>query len=234
GGGGGGGKGGGARDHPRPQPSPTRGEGAYRVRGGSRPSVGKGADRASGEGLSARVVVDCAQNVLEHAIDIRQDVVVPIAQHAIAVGFENPRAVVIGSRSLAVLATIDLDNNAPRVTRKIDDVAANSNLATETCASAGKPVAQVPPEFPLCFRRRGAHLAGELTLSWHDVAIALGPDSRFVPCGHIVVPRLRPPPQPHPTRGRGADRMRGTVMQRPQSTKRPPLPRAVFAAQITC
>jgi hypothetical protein len=36
------------------------------------------------------------------------------------------------------------------------------------CASGGKPVAQVPPEFPLCFRRRGPHLAGELTLSRHD------------------------------------------------------------------
>ena len=29
-------------------------------------------------------------------------------------------------------------------------------------------VAQVPPEFPLCFRRRGPHLAGVLTLSRHD------------------------------------------------------------------
>ena len=79
------------------------------------------------------VVVDCAQNVLEHAIDIRQDIVVPIAQHAIAVRFENSRAAVIGSRSLSVLTTIDLDNDAPRVTSKVDDVAANSNLATEMC-----------------------------------------------------------------------------------------------------
>jgi len=46
-----------------------------------------------------------------------------------------------------VLTTIDLDNDAPRVTSKVDDVAANSNLATEMCASGGKPVAQVPPEF---------------------------------------------------------------------------------------
>jgi hypothetical protein len=84
------------------------------------------------------------------------------------VRFENSRAVVIGSRSLSMLATIDLDDDAPRVTGKIDDVAANANLATEMCASGGKPVAQVPPEFPLCFRRRGPHLAGELTLSRHD------------------------------------------------------------------
>jgi hypothetical protein len=41
-------------------------------------------------------------------------------------------------------------------------------LATEMCASGGKPMAQVPPEFPLCFRRRGPHLAGELTLPWRD------------------------------------------------------------------
>ena len=118
--------------------------------------------------LGARVVVDCAQNVLEHAIDIRQHVVVPIAQHAIAVCFENSRAVVISGRSLSVLTTIDLDNKAPRVTSKVDDVAANSNLATEMCASGGKPVAQVPPEFPLRFRRRGPHLASKLTLPWRN------------------------------------------------------------------
>jgi len=67
-----------------------------------------------------------------------------------------------------MLAAVNLDNNAPRVTTKVDDVAANSNLATEMCASSGKPMAQVPPELPLRFRRRGPHLAGELTLPWRD------------------------------------------------------------------
>ena len=185
------------RTTPLPNPPPQGGreqtecgEGADRVP--------EGADRASGEGLGARVVVDCAQNVLEHAIDIRQHIVVPIAPHAIAVGFENSRAVAIGGRSLSVLATIDLDNDAPRVTGEINDVAANSNLATEMCAWRRNSVAQMPPKFPLCFRRRGPHLAGELTLPWHDCAIALRPDPRLVPYGHIVVPRLGPPPPTPP------------------------------------
>ena len=123
---------------PLPNPPPQGGR--------EQTECGDGVDGASGEGLGARVVVDCAQNVLEHAIDIRQDIVVPIAQHAIAVRFENSRAVVIGSRSLSMLTTIDLDNKAPRVTSKVDDVAANSNLATEMCTSGGKPVPQVQPQ----------------------------------------------------------------------------------------
>ena len=178
---------------PPSPPLPHKGGGSRPSMGGeSRSSAGREQTRPRGEELSAGVVVDCAHNVLEHAIDIRQHVVVPIAQHAIAVRFENSRAVVIGSRSLSMLATIDLDDDASRVTRKIDDVTANSNLATEMRAWRRNSVTQVPPEFPLRFRRRGPHLAGELTLSWHDRAIALGPDSRLVPCGHIVVPRLRP------------------------------------------
>ena len=112
------------------------------------------------------VVVDCAQNVLEHGVDIRQHVVVPVAQHAVAVRFETSCAVVIGSQSRPVLATIDLDNNAPRVTSKIEPP--DSNLASEMCASGGKPVAEVSPKFPFSFCRRRPHLAGELALSWHD------------------------------------------------------------------
>ena len=107
------------------------------------------------------VVVDCAQNILEHGVDIRQHVVVPVAQHAIAARFETSCAVGIRSRSCPVLAAIDLDNNAPRVTSKIDDIPPDSNLATEMCAWGGKPVAEVPPKFPFRFCRRRSHLAGE-------------------------------------------------------------------------
>ena len=108
------------------------------------------------------------QNILNHSVDVRQHGVVPIAQHAVAIRFENFRAVIIGSRSRSVLAAIDLDNDLPRVTSKINDVTANANLTTEMRALGGKPVAEVPPKFPFSFCRRRPHLAGELALSWHD------------------------------------------------------------------
>ena len=53
-----------------------------------------------------------------------------------------------------MLAAIDLDNEATRVTSKINDVAANANLTTEMCALDGKPVAKVPPQSALRFCRR--------------------------------------------------------------------------------
>src|SRR5262249_52313943 len=82
---------------PPPSPAlPHKGGGSIPSSGREQTECGDGVDGASGEGLGARVVVDCAQNVLEHAIDIRQDIVVPIAQHAIAVRLENSRAVIIG------------------------------------------------------------------------------------------------------------------------------------------
>jgi hypothetical protein len=43
-----------------------------------------------------------------------------------------------------------------------------------------------------------------LTLPWHDCAIALRPDPRLVPYGHIVVPRLGPPSPTPPHKGEGS------------------------------
>ena len=71
-----------------------------------------------------------------------------------------------------MLTPIDLDDNACRVTGKIGDVAADSNLATEMSAWRRNSVAQVPPELPLGVRRSGAHRAGEATLrSPNEIAV---------------------------------------------------------------
>jgi hypothetical protein len=67
-----------------------------------------------------------------------------------------------------MLAPVDFDNDASRVTGKIDDVATNSNLTTEMSAGGMNSVAQLPPEFALGFRRGSAHCAREATLRRHD------------------------------------------------------------------
>jgi hypothetical protein len=107
--------------------------------------------------------------------------------------------------------SIDFDNDAFRVTGKISDVTANSNLATEMRARRGKSVAQMPPELPLGFGRSGSHRAGEPTLRWHNGAIALGPNSRLIVCGHVIAPLPLPPPPAPPHKGRGADRVCGVL-----------------------
>ena len=100
-----------------------------------------------------------------------------------------------------MLASIDLDDDAGRVTSKIDDVAVNTNLPTEMRSQCWNSMAQVPPELPLGLRRSRAHRAGEATLRRHDRAIALRPDSRLVACGHVIASLRRPPtPNPSPSR----------------------------------
>src|SRR3954468_10113925 len=102
------------------------------------------------------------------------------------------------------MLTIDLDDSARRVTGKVSDVRPNSNLTTEMRAKCRNAVAEMPPEFALSFHRGGTHRTGEATLRWHDRTIALHPDSRLVPGGHVVVPLLRPPPPTPPHKGEGS------------------------------
>ena len=105
---------------------------------------------------------------------------------------------------LAVLAAVDLDDNAGRVTGKVSDVTANSNLATKVRARRKEPVAQVPPELAFRFGRSRAHRTGEAALRRHDRSIALSPNSRLVFCGHVVVLLLLPPPPTPPHKGEGS------------------------------
>jgi len=99
------------------------------------------------------------------------------------VRFDILRALFIGRRF--VLASINLDDNASRVTDKIGDVAADANLAAEMCAGYRDAMAQVPPELALGVRQRSPHRAGEAALWWHDRTIALGPYCWLVVCGHF-------------------------------------------------
>ena len=107
-----------------------------------------------------------------------------------------------------MLTTIDLDDSARCVTGKVSDVRSNSNLTTEMRAKCRNAVAEMPPEFALSFRRGGTHRTGEATLRWHDRTIALHPNSRLVPGGHVVVSLLRPPPPTPPHRKSGLPDLR--------------------------
>jgi hypothetical protein len=85
-----------------------------------------------------------------------------------------------------VLAAIDLDDNASRVTNKICDIATDPNLPTEMRARERNSMSQVPPQLALSVRRRGAHGAGQAALLWHDCTIALRPHSRLAVCRHAI------------------------------------------------
>ena len=76
----------------------------------------------------------------EHALHVRQHVVVPKAQHAIACGFQPAcaRLITFSDRSFGMLRAIDFDHDTRAiVTREIDNVATKTNLAAKMRAEHG-------------------------------------------------------------------------------------------------
>src|SRR5580704_16834890 len=181
-----------------------------------------------GEGLGVGVHADCSVNVLQHTLDIRQHVIVRVAQHSIAIRFENARALGVRSRLRCMLTPINFDDHALGMAGEIDDVTRNLNLTAKMRASDSETMTQVPPQFALGFRGSASHLSRQLALRWRLCTITRCPDSRFVG-GHDInsgcLPTFSPrdwacgssetsialspdpPPQPSPTRGEGADRV---------------------------
>jgi hypothetical protein len=121
-------------------------------------------------------------NVLEHAIDVREHFIVPVAQDPVAVRLESSRPLCVGGQRHSVLTAIDLHDDALAVAREIDDVSSNLNLPAKMRARHYESVSQVPPEFSFCFGRCATHLPSELPLSRHLRAIPNRPDSRLVLC----------------------------------------------------
>jgi hypothetical protein len=84
-------------------------------------------------------------NDLENTINVLQHVVVPEAQHAVAVCFHGSLALCIRSRSCSVLPAVNLHDDAMCMAGEIRKIAIDANLAAEMSAGSREPVAQVPP-----------------------------------------------------------------------------------------
>jgi hypothetical protein len=138
-----------------------------------------------GEGLGVGVHADCSVNVLQHTLDILQHVIVPVAQHSIAIRFENARALGVRSRLRCMLTPINFDDHALGMAGEIDDVTRNLNLTAKMRASDSETMTQVPPQFALGFRGSASHLSRQLALRWRLCTITRCPDSRFVG-GHDI------------------------------------------------
>jgi hypothetical protein len=146
-------------------------------------------------------------NVLKHPVNISQDFIIPVPQHAVAILCENSRALRVRSYLYCVLASINLNNQPLRMTREVDDVTTDSHLTTKMRSSHTEPVTQMPPQFALCLCRHTSHLPGKLSLRRLFGAITLGPNSWIVRCRHCHPSNRDPHPRPLPTRGRGAVRV---------------------------
>src|SRR5436190_20996800 len=121
-------------------------------------------------------------NVLQHAIDVREHVVVPVPQHAIAIALKSFCALSVDRRSHSMLPTIDLHNDAFRMACEIDDVASDLNLPPEMRARRCESVPQMPPQFALRFSRRSTHFTRAFSLPRRPRAITDRPNARLVLC----------------------------------------------------
>src|SRR5439155_13571185 len=112
--------------------------------------------RAGGGGRRHRTL-----NLLEHTIDVREHIVVPVAQDSITVRLKHSCAFRVGGRCHAMLTAIDLHDDSFRVACEIDDVASDLNLPPEMGACCSESVTQMPPQLPFRLRWHGTHLAGK-------------------------------------------------------------------------
>ena len=70
-------------------------------------------------------------NVLKHPVDVRQHIIVPVAQNAIALGLQKFRACGFSISSLGMLTTVHFNDKTRGMTCEIGDVTPESNLPSE-------------------------------------------------------------------------------------------------------
>ena len=93
---------------------------------------------------------------LDHAIGVLKDIVVPEADHTIAVGFDQPGTVFV-ARAIGMLPSVQLDHEFEAAAGKVDDRVPDSELAGELHPQL--PTAQLPPQALLRIRGIRAQLA---------------------------------------------------------------------------
>ena len=140
---------------------------------------------------------DCS----EDAIGILQHVVVPEADYAVAVGFDDRGAVVIGG-TVGVLAAIELDRDPRRTVGEIDNEIADRQLARGFKAiQLTRP--QVRPQSPLGIGHVASQLARDAGQSFCRQNIAPSkppsPWGKGWGWGSTHPTSAEPPSQPFPT-----------------------------------
>src|SRR5579862_5714473 len=158
---------------PRPQPPSARLPDARF--GASAPSPPPGAERA---GVRWGNLQYLTQD-LDHAVEVVDDLIVPEADHAIAVSGQLGGARRVGLPMRGVLAAVELDRQLQRGTGEVDDTPADRML---------------PPELP----RQGARPEGQPEALFDVGGVAAKPacQRRWASCSHRLPTSPRPsPPQ---------------------------------------
>src|SRR6516225_8891805 len=135
-------------------PSPSMGEGWG---GGERLNMGGGARLDTGGNDRVEMFGDGRA----HTLGIVQHLVVPEPQHAVALGFEKPRAACFCLGRGIMLPAIDLDDQSRCVAGKVDNEPADRHLAAKPTVF-GLPRPQYLPEAPLGFGHVTAEGPGAL------------------------------------------------------------------------
>ena len=95
-----------------------------------------------------------SNNDLKNAVNIRQHIVIPKSQHAIAIVFQIRRSNFIRC-AFGMLATIDFKNKTSRMTREVRKECPNRSLPTEMSI---RKMTKTLPKFAFGIGRRFTHV----------------------------------------------------------------------------
>ena len=100
-----------------------------------------------------------APYVLKHIIDIAQDIIVPIAQDAIAAQFKNSCSLGIMRCIFRMLTAIDFNDEFRAMAYKICNISSDAHLPAEVRSRSLEAMAQMPPKFLFRIGRRRVSIA---------------------------------------------------------------------------
>jgi hypothetical protein len=92
---------------------------------------------------------DRSQNLLQHAIGVLNNVIIPKSQNEITLRFQHRSPILITCLLLVMLSAIKLDDELGVSTAEVGNEAINRHLSLELPTSE-TAIAQSKPEQPLC------------------------------------------------------------------------------------
>jgi hypothetical protein len=117
--------------------------------------------------VTGPLLIDRAQDHLQHAIRVSHHVVIPESQNEVTHGFEHVRSVCVAFSILIMLSAIDFHDELPVGTEEVDDKSVDRYLSLEF-PSPKPAITQAKPQHALGISLFATQAPGELCGSFHD------------------------------------------------------------------
>jgi hypothetical protein len=134
----------------------------------------------------------------QHAVHIRQDLIVPKSQDAVPVRLQAAGSCIVPRYLVRMLAAVDFNDQLRSVAGKICKVWSDRHLPPEMRSFDRQTTAKMPPQFSFGFRRLTAHASSEGALRRRHRAVRWRPGTSIVLVirdYHDATPTPNPSPQ---------------------------------------